>query len=171
MIFVTGCQRERFTWAILCDEFLNSIWGPHIEEAEEGHHCEPMCGRVQITCTIVSMESEHAANYETPLYGLIGNLKLKEWFQLERVVALLLRGVIFKVILIRCLKILDVFPAELVNLSHFLWVCLGPFVEVVRRFILLPPRWPLGGWVAGDLWASVRLIQRASSPVSRHYDD
>ena len=97
-----------------------------------------MCGRVQIPRSVVPVEGKQAANDEAPLDCLVGDLEPEEGFQLQRVVALLLRGVVLEVVLLRFLKFFDVFSAELVDLRHFLGVRLGSLVEVVRGILLLP---------------------------------
>ena len=85
------------------------------------------------------MESKHATHDQAPLDGLVGHLESEKRLQFERVVALLLGGIVFKVVFIRLLKLFDVLPPELMDLGHLLRVSFGPLVEIVWYFIL-----PLG---------------------------
>ena len=86
---------------------------------------------VHVTGTIISVKSKHAAHDEAPFDGLIGHLESEKRLQLERVIALLLGWIVFKVVLIWLFKLFDVLPPELVDLGHLLRVSFGPLVEIV----------------------------------------
>lgn len=91
---------------------------------------------IHVAGTIVSMESKHATHDQAPLDGFVCHLESEKRLQFERVIALLLGRIVFKVVLIWLFKLFDVLPPELVNLGHLLRVSFGPLVEIVWQFIL-----------------------------------
>ncbi len=152
MIFVSSSQWQRFSRAVLCHKLLNRIWGPYIEEAEEGHHCEPVRSCIEISCSIVSVEGKQTADHDTPFDSFVSQLKLKERFELKGIITLLLWGIVLEEVLIWVFIVSDVLSPELVDLSDLLGISLGSLVEIIWVLLLLPPRLPLCSWVAGHVW-------------------
>ena len=80
MILVPRAEGEGLAGAVLGDEFLEAVGGPDVEEAEEGHHGEPVGGCVEVAGAVVTMEGEHRTDYHAPFDRFVGHLELEKRF-------------------------------------------------------------------------------------------
>lgn len=97
-----------------------------------------MCSCIQVSCPKVSMKSEHPSDNHSPFNRLISSLEFEQCLSLKGVIpsSLLLR-VVFKVVLLWCVQLSDVFPAEFVYFSDLWCILLSSLIEVVWDLLYL----------------------------------
>ena len=163
VVLVPLTHTHWFAAAIFRDELLKTERHPNVEETDARHYSKPVSGIINITRSVVPVESKHTANSDSPLQGLECWLKFENVFQFQRIIlATFLFWIVVKQILFRRFILSDVCPSKLVDFSNFLCILFRSFIEICRgifKLILLSPS-NLSFWYQDRTFITIALLWR-----------